>query len=443
MSDTPRTLNRDSTARWPLWVWFSQVVVPLGMIAYFQTVLRYMPPWGTYLIPAIAVCAVWIAAVLLVLLVPAARRGLRANRWQIVALFVSILLAVAVADLMLTVTGKVETLAEMRRISLEHKPAVSSRSRLVPHQVAGRDVKFEINSRGFRGPEIDVPKPGGTTRIAFLGGSQVFDVNWDNWPLHVGKLLSTPDRPVEVINAAVPGHATTDSLGKLVTDVWMLEPDVIVVCQGWNDIKYFPFVTRERPYVDVVRPPPHDYRNYPTGLDRLLCVSAFYRKARHGLIYAITRGEDGALSGPPRKIQEWGPRQYQLSVQAICDVGQNLGARVVLCKQPTLPTPDSTEEDQRKMAYPRGLDHEELVKAITACHRAIEEVGAEKGCTVIDLTESISGRFEYFTDQIHFTPAGSRRAAEVVADGLRKIIASRAPVPPSADPAVEAAATRD
>lgn len=75
-----------------------------------------------------------------------------------------------------------------------------------------RGVVFD--SRGFRNPELAVPKPSGTVRIAFLGSSTAFDTfvngNEATWRHRVWPELSGhfPDVTLDYVNAGLPGHKT-------------------------------------------------------------------------------------------------------------------------------------------------------------------------------------------------------------------------------------------
>ena len=89
--------------------------------------------------------------------------------------------------------------------------------------------------RGFRSPEIDDPKPPGTLRIAYLGGSTTYcaEVSGEEmaWPHIVTEQIRTryPDRPVDYVNAGVPGYSTPQSIKNLQSRVASLDPDVIVI----------------------------------------------------------------------------------------------------------------------------------------------------------------------------------------------------------------------
>jgi hypothetical protein len=244
----------------------------------------------------------------------------------------------------------------------------------------------------------------------------------------VQDILSRDGLPVEVVNAAVPGHNTADSLGKMYCDVWLLDPDIVVLCEAWNDTKYFTDLSAQRPYSAIVRPHSgRDWRMQPAGIDSVLCMSSLYRIARAGFVSSMVGDEGAGDREVAGRVGEDGVRQYELNVATLADLGHNLGATVVLCKQARLPTAEngelaSCQEAQRIT----GLPQSELVKAFDQCDRSIERVAEDKGCPVIDSSALMTGRPEYFLDHVHLTPDGSKRAAQIVADGLRPIVSSRA-----------------
>jgi lysophospholipase L1-like esterase len=98
------------------------------------------------------------------------------------------------------------------------------------------------NSLGFRGPEIITPKPQGTYRIALLGGSTTYEIgvkDWhDDWARQLEKELNTKFKTtnIEVINAGLGGWDSWEDLINLQFKVLYLEPDLIVLYEGTNDV---------------------------------------------------------------------------------------------------------------------------------------------------------------------------------------------------------------
>lgn len=105
--------------------------------------------------------------------------------------------------------------------------------------------RVDVNSLGFRGPEIQVPKPPGTFRIFALGESTTF--GWkgirsheEAWPaLLEAKLRAAhPGRLIEVVNAGVPGYTSIEQRINLMLRISRLQPDAILLYHGNNDLNW-------------------------------------------------------------------------------------------------------------------------------------------------------------------------------------------------------------
>ena len=119
--------------------------------------------------------------------------------------------------------------------------------------------RIHINSRGFRGPEIPVPK-GYAYRIVALGESTTFGCTLapkdEPWPALleqiIGKRLK-PDRPVQVINAGVPALDLRQNVMRLAKEILPLRPDLIISYHGYNGFGMIfndlpPIYGRAQPY---------------------------------------------------------------------------------------------------------------------------------------------------------------------------------------------------
>lgn len=103
-------------------------------------------------------------------------------------------------------------------------------------------IREGFNSLGYRGREIEVPKQSGTYRIVALGGSTTFGEYLDSWekayPSQLEDVLHTVygyDH-IDIVNAGVPGYTTWESAVNLLLRVQDLEPDMVIIYHGVNDI---------------------------------------------------------------------------------------------------------------------------------------------------------------------------------------------------------------
>jgi lysophospholipase L1-like esterase len=103
------------------------------------------------------------------------------------------------------------------------------------------DTWYEINSAGYRGPELPPPDAGGLFRVVALGDSCTAGkgvLEEETWPRRLETLLAEelPDglEPA-VANLGVVGYSGTQYLGTLERTGLALRPDVVVVGYNLND----------------------------------------------------------------------------------------------------------------------------------------------------------------------------------------------------------------
>jgi hypothetical protein len=122
--------------------------------------------------------------------------------------------------------------------------------RYVPHQYIGfvgtpnwrdDDSNNRHNSLGYRGDEVTKEKPADVYRIVALGSSETYSTSVgdyrESYPYMLQMHLHENGYTnVEVINAGVGGYTSYESLLALQFRILELDPDLIVVYQGSNDI---------------------------------------------------------------------------------------------------------------------------------------------------------------------------------------------------------------
>ena len=95
--------------------------------------------------------------------------------------------------------------------------------------------KWEINSLGFRGKEIDLRKREGLIRIVCLGLSETFGVYESKdkeWPSQLREMLGDQFSNVEVINVSVAAQKLAKRKDYVKEYVLPLKPDIMVTVQG-------------------------------------------------------------------------------------------------------------------------------------------------------------------------------------------------------------------
>ncbi len=301
------------------------------------------------------------------------------------------------------------------------------------YDVQGTDrgsIRYPLHG-GYRGPAFPPEKPPGEYRIAILGGSFVFDIyasGENDWPHQVEELLHRDGYPrVRVINGGVPGHSTFDAIGRLTGEVDLLHPDLVVLCEAWNDIKYFNEISPRETPMRVIRPmtrPTH--RGYTLAwLRSLLDQTHTFR-----LLFALGRRlRNAGLEGYHRAgalgdtVSAIGPEQYRFNLRNFVDICRNGGMQPVLFTQPHLPMPGNESRVKRKVRYDYVLlTHPAVCRAFEQCEEAARDVSREKACPLLDLSGQYSGREELLADQVHLTETGDRTVARTVASFFETFI---------------------
>ena len=114
---------------------------------------------------------------------------------------------------------------------LNYYPTPNYRSGLTSH-----------NSLGYRDREFSLAKPAGTFRIVALGGSTTYTIKVEDNEKMFTRQLENMLREnygyqaVEVINAGVGGYDSYESLVNLQFRALDLDPDLVIVYHGTNDV---------------------------------------------------------------------------------------------------------------------------------------------------------------------------------------------------------------
>ncbi len=286
-----------------------------------------------------------------------------------------------------------------------------------------RFQRYRVNAHGFRGPEFSVPKPEGVFRILTLGGSAVWDsdVTADDrtWSARLGEKLNarlTRDGRalrVEVVNGGVPGYTSAETFMNLVWRGVPLEPDMVIVYQGYNDYK-----PNRHPRFTP------DYSHW-----RALDHTPLRRLARSSrAVYYLTRFAGALQPRPPAfdTAAESGVTAFQ----------DNLASLVVLARargiEPVLSTYGLSATERNLRDHPEKLRELErflpmltfagVLDAHRRYNQAVLDLGERLGVPVVRIAEGVPAAFDHYTDHVHFTDRGADRAAEVFAIAVYSLL---------------------
>jgi len=283
------------------------------------------------------------------------------------------------------------------------------------------------NDAGFRADAPFPPKSPGVVRIVCLGGSTTYGVgvvdSGDTYPAALERLLNGDLRPpgwaaVEVFNLGVGGYTSKEVLGNLERHGLPLEPDIVLIHSGVNDVapRFYPNFRA-------------DYSHFRKTMEPLPdpgMVGLFYRSHlvivigyTFGRVAPLTLQARTQYPLPPAKAAVANFRKndasaYRANLVAMVERAQAAGVRpwIITQAHQFLPAFAAPTEELRMLdaAYEQGMIQHNAV---------MRDVARETGAGLVDLEESMPPNRVYFHDPIHMTATGNIVKARSIAESLR------------------------
>ena len=306
-------------------------------------------------------------------------------------------------------------------------------------RVFGKEAS--LSSLGYRSPERSLQKARERFRILCAGGSTTFDTlavdDRHTWPWELETMLRENDPGVEVFNAGFPGWSSLENLISLEIRDVDLEPDVIVLYQGINDLQ--PAAYR-----------PFD-RQYEHGhAERCVALLGFNRKRlpwyEHSLFFEKIRtlvlgkrdfwkwsGQSRPSETQQSEIPEKALQTFRRNIRSFLAVAGTQHARVVLATQPIRIRRNFTEADRAHLEeWIPGLKASAVPEQLQRLNGVLRDFAASGDAILADVAADIPFDDTDFGDPMHFTASGSGKMAEFMARSLRPLLpAAEQPAPPS------------
>jgi lysophospholipase L1-like esterase len=265
--------------------------------------------------------------------------------------------------------------------------------RLAPSMtVRGEATSFHTNAHGFRGPEL--PALGGDAVVILaMGDSVTFGyglADAETYPalLQAGLANRWPGRSVRVVNAGVPGYTTHQGRVALPDLLRRLDPEVVILCYGFNDARNL-FASD----AEVAR-----VGRLAQAARRVLWKSRLYRGLRT-LLIAPPRLEDA--DGRPQ-VARVDLDSYRANLAAMVDDVRRAGSTPVLVGTPF-------QLDTRTPYGPSWFSLHTPVARYRATARDVALEASVPFVNVAPLTEPHAADNEpLFLDPAHPSPAGTR-----------------------------------
>lgn len=267
---------------------------------------------------------------------------------------------------------------------------------------------YELNSNGFRGPELFQNKP--DYRIVAIGNSCTF--GWGislqyTWTERLRKKLDKRYQNLkhEVINAGVPAYTSFQGKKYLFDELLVLEPDAVIITFGWNDhwagIDGKPDSEQKMPNQALL------------GLQNLLNRTNLYRFVRKIILGYSSQPETLPFDQVPG-IRRVPRREFVSNLAEIIDT-LNQHAIQPLLVVPPVPTPEEYYGGRKSNLH---ILHE-------AYQENIRLVAARTGTPLVDLQPLFDQYRNLFpVDPIHYNVQGSELVSRALFEALAELIDS-------------------
>ena len=311
----------------------------------------------------------------------------------------------------------------------------SARGRFAPHAFIPYVLNpgyQDTNSLGFRGPEFAIEREPGVARVVCLGASTTYGlyVGTDQaYPARLEKLLTFEGIPCQVINAGVPGYISIDLLLTLQFRVLPLEPDVVIVYEGRNELfpqsfnNFLPDYSHFRKADYSIRST--NYLNkYLFGLSHLYFVLATY----HGDRFGFDSREENPAYGQIRYENQ--PTSEEL-IANLNDCRRSetyrntLRSIAAICKVHSIKLVLGTMAFQvERLATGVLVDdpaiHPALEHQLEQNNQIVREIAREQGATLVE-TEVLVKEPWLFHDDCHLNKEGHARRAELLLPAIAEL----------------------
>ena len=287
---------------------------------------------------------------------------------------------------------------------------------------------YHINSLGFRSKELIEPKPPEVFRVFILGGSTVEGGLNDRWTIdtYLGQELKKYYQGVEVINAGIVGYTSQEELALLQTKILDLQPDLVVIFDGRNDL-YYSILDTGSSY-NCCKNALDKLINYPTFYSLSTNLARFLTKKSAAITRAFRfcfRQKQEAIYPHKVKFKDLAIASYVGNLRLMKAALEINGIKGIIAFQPTLGyAKDNVTAYEKSIAsYLREEEKSDWLSQIPLVWpqvgRQVAAIAGSGPVRTYDLTRVFEETRETaYIDSCHYTPLGYQiigaRIAEII-----------------------------
>lgn len=317
-----------------------------------------------------------------------------------------------------------------------------------PHRYLGhypspnyKDGKNRHNVLGYRGEEIVLPKPQGEFRIACLGSSSTYTGWVDDYRITYPAILESELRgdgyQVSVINAGNEAWTSYETLINFAFRVLYLEPDLIIVYHGVNDILARVVWPPEAYASDNAgfRGPNISDLAMPNVLEHSTLLRALAVKtgliAPHATLFRTYDAHSPTFYGfewRDQKIRGVYPRgvftkvtaRQMLETNKPVYFRRNMESLAAMADHYGIATVFATFAYSPEFPEEPWVASDEIQWAYEESNQVLRDVAKRTGAVLFDFAKAFPTDRALFADGIHVNKVGARRKGELCAEFLRE-----------------------
>lgn len=314
----------------------------------------------------------------------------------------------------------------------------------------GKETVFSTNNVGLRGDSLPMPKPEDELRMFAVGGSTTETLYLDDSQALTRRLQDRIDtlvtgKRVKVYGAGKSGAKSYDHVEMIAHRLVHLEPDLIVVFAGINDLRAAMF---NRSY--LLLPPAFGAPDTEWTLTQLVrfALTEFQLGRR---VFSLLKPEDyraaveqitlrSNLRGSVaiRKslpLSDRPPRTdvtpYRKNLMSIVGIARSHGVDLVFLTQATTwnsrVDPAIAEWHWMSAGPDSAYREDALDTAMESYNDAVRSVAAEFDVPLFDLARAVPKSGQYFYDDVHFNPRGADTVGGMLASFVLENLRLRNP----------------
>lgn len=272
----------------------------------------------------------------------------------------------------------------------------------LPH-ISSSISPYRTNNFGFRDKDFVVPKPTNVFRIICIGASTTEEgiSNKETYPkfLEEKLLKHFNNYNIEVFNCGISGMMFEKHLARI-PDYLFLQPDMVIMYEGINDIVYELF--------------PRLFDGYPTPIRFLLIFSQYFRKFLHNTLPYSSTDIQNELD---RLLIHYVNQLYLIFNQ------EGIDFCIASIGVPYRDKLSPIEQDYYDYYYNKewggaNSNFELYCTAMRMFNEKLREFCRKNGILYIPVEENMPPSIRYFGDICHMRQDGIKLKAKIMADTL-------------------------